>query len=275
MKAYLVILGLLLAWGSCAAADLTLTDGRTFRDASVMSQTPLTVVIKHAEGLSSVPKTALPPEFAVRYPIDEAAAREAEAQAIVARAKAQEFHQAEAKRSALIRLERETAEAERAQLAAQDADQREAELAAESKTATDRAETNNDYAPYRRSYYYPYSPFAISSPYNRYRRDHHSSDNRFNRHRDSSDSDRNHRRPDVDCEVPVNFKPKSTHFDRLTDRPATKSLERDHQQRLNTLESEHVRQRHSAMSGTATRNLKSTCMPRHDTGASVSATGTR
>lgn len=273
MKAFSLILGCLLAFTFARAADLPLSDGRVFRDAAIMSHTPLTAVIKHAQGLTSVSKKLLPPDLLSLYPTDEAAAHKLELLAADARVKADAFHKAEAERSARIRVEREAAETQRAQLASQEAAQRETDLAATTRAAADLANANDGYTPHRRSYYYPYSPFAISSPYDSYSRDHRSSDNRFDRHRDSYGSERNHRRPDPDCEEPS--KPKSTHFDRLTDRPVTKSLERDHQQRLNDLESEHARQRHSVISGTATRGTESTRQPRQDTGANVSATGRR
>jgi hypothetical protein len=111
------------------AAELTLTDGRTFHDATIVSQTPRKVVIKHIDGLSGIEKTLLPAELSARYPLDEAAALEAERQSAAARARADAYHKAEAERAALIRLEREQAALQNAQLAALEAAERRAESA--------------------------------------------------------------------------------------------------------------------------------------------------
>lgn len=58
-----------------AAETLTLTDGRTLQDATVISQSPRRVVVRHAGGLASVEKTKLPAPLRERYPVDEAAAK--------------------------------------------------------------------------------------------------------------------------------------------------------------------------------------------------------
>ena len=108
------------------AADVTLTDGRVLRNATICSQTPLTVTIKHAAGLCSVSKKLLPPELAARYPPDEAAARENALKAEQARAKAQALESAEAER---VAREHARSEASAAVMASQPVRQ-----AAEAKT---------------------------------------------------------------------------------------------------------------------------------------------
>lgn len=57
-----------------AAADLTLTDGRTFAEYRVVSQTAARVTIRHQGGMSVVEKSLLPPELLAAYPIDKEAA---------------------------------------------------------------------------------------------------------------------------------------------------------------------------------------------------------
>lgn len=57
-----------------AAETLTLADGRTFQNAVVLSQSPRTVIVRHAGGLASIEKTKLPAALRERYPVDEAAA---------------------------------------------------------------------------------------------------------------------------------------------------------------------------------------------------------
>ncbi|MGC4073771.1 MAG: hypothetical protein QM760_14925 [Nibricoccus sp.] len=153
MKASLLVLGLALVCHAGHAADLTLTDGRVFHDASVLSQTPRTVVIKHTDGLSGVSKTLLPADLSVRYPIDEAAALAADQQATAARIRAQEFHKAEAERSARLRLEREQTALLNAQIAAQEATARLAEAEA---ARIQRTEPAYDPFPFYRSYYNTY-----------------------------------------------------------------------------------------------------------------------
>jgi len=52
-----------------SAADLTLTDGRVLKDATITSQSATTVTVRHAAGLASVPKTVLPVELRAQYPV--------------------------------------------------------------------------------------------------------------------------------------------------------------------------------------------------------------
>ncbi len=56
------------------AADLKLTDGRTFRDYRISGETPTTVMIRHAGGAVKVDKSKLPAEVLAQHPIDTAAA---------------------------------------------------------------------------------------------------------------------------------------------------------------------------------------------------------
>ncbi len=63
---------------SALANDIVLKDGRILANATIVSQSPRNVTIKHATGLSSIAKEQLTPELLARYPIDETAAREAD-----------------------------------------------------------------------------------------------------------------------------------------------------------------------------------------------------
>lgn len=69
-------------------ADLTLTDGRVFRDYRIVSQTASTVMIRYAKGAAKVEKQLLPPEILSQYPIDQ--------EAVAAEAKAKEAEAAKA-----------------------------------------------------------------------------------------------------------------------------------------------------------------------------------
>ena len=89
------------------ATDIILTDGRVLKDATVVSQTPRKVMIKHTAGLSSVAKELLPPALHRTYPVDEAAAQEAEKKAIVAQEAALKAQRTESERLALVRAQRE------------------------------------------------------------------------------------------------------------------------------------------------------------------------
>lgn len=51
-----------------SAADLTLADGRVLREAKITGQSATTVTVRHAGGLASVPKAALPAELQAQYP---------------------------------------------------------------------------------------------------------------------------------------------------------------------------------------------------------------
>jgi hypothetical protein len=95
MKIIICVVSLLLFRSLSFATDLTLTDGRVYKNATIMSQTPLTVIVKHSAGLSSVSKNILPPELRTRYPADETAARDAEAKSKIAYTKARELEVAD------------------------------------------------------------------------------------------------------------------------------------------------------------------------------------
>src|SRR6266496_4315921 len=107
MKMILFIFVAAMMSASAFAADILLKDGRVFKDAVIMSQTPRTVMIKHTTGLSSVAKELLPPEIQAQYPVDEAAARESERQTTIAREVARESEKTETERIARIRAQRE------------------------------------------------------------------------------------------------------------------------------------------------------------------------
>jgi hypothetical protein len=91
----LLFLAMAMAPLACAA-DLSLADGRVLKDATIVSQTPRTVIVKHAGGLGSVAKDLLPAELRARYPLDEAAARQADERAAQAAAAARDAEQAAA-----------------------------------------------------------------------------------------------------------------------------------------------------------------------------------
>ena len=98
--------------GTVFAADILLKDGRVLKDATIKSQAPRTITVSHAGGLSSVAKDLLPSELQAQYPIDEAAAIEADRRAVIAREAAQEFHKKEAERVVLLRKQHESDVAE-------------------------------------------------------------------------------------------------------------------------------------------------------------------
>jgi hypothetical protein len=97
---HLTILATMAA--SAFAADIALKDGRLLRDATVRSQSPRSVIIKHAGGLSSVAKGLLPSELQALYPADEAAGVEADRRAAIAAEAEQARRNAEAQRRALL-----------------------------------------------------------------------------------------------------------------------------------------------------------------------------
>ncbi len=70
MKRYLLLF-IYLFGGLALAADLKLSDGRTFTDFQIVSQTPMTVMVRHAKGAAKVQKNLLPPDVLAKYPIDE------------------------------------------------------------------------------------------------------------------------------------------------------------------------------------------------------------
>jgi hypothetical protein len=108
MKVISVIFAAAAISGNVFAADILLKDGRVLKDATIKSQAPRTITIRHAGGLSSVAKDLLPSEFQAQYPIDEAAAIEADRRAAIAREAAQEFHKKEAERVALLHKRHES-----------------------------------------------------------------------------------------------------------------------------------------------------------------------
>ncbi len=55
------------------AEDITLKDGRVLNDASIHSQSALSVMIKHRDGVSSIAKNLLPDNLAAQYPVDQKA----------------------------------------------------------------------------------------------------------------------------------------------------------------------------------------------------------
>lgn|ERR1035437_4351636 len=59
------------------AEEITLKDGRVFKDAQVVSQSPTKVMIRYPGGVSSVAKSLLPERLLAQYPIDEKGAAEA------------------------------------------------------------------------------------------------------------------------------------------------------------------------------------------------------
>lgn len=58
-----------LRFNPSPAADLTLTDGRVLRDATITSSSATSVTVRHAGGLVSVPKAQLPAELQSKYPV--------------------------------------------------------------------------------------------------------------------------------------------------------------------------------------------------------------
>jgi hypothetical protein len=140
MKTALMFVAATMA--SCVfAADITTSDGRTYRDASVISQTPRNVTIKHSGGLTSVSKQLLPESLRAAFPIDENAAKAAEKKAAAAREAARKARNAENERLAQLQAERETIAASdqvKAEEAAAEEAARSAEYAKKAKVALER-----------------------------------------------------------------------------------------------------------------------------------------
>lgn len=93
----------MLLAAAATAADIALEDGRVLQDATIRSQTPRTVIIKHAAGMSSVAKALLPVELRSQYPVDEAAALEADRLAALGREAEVALRRAETERLELAR----------------------------------------------------------------------------------------------------------------------------------------------------------------------------
>lgn len=76
MKAIQLFIALCAATVAAFAEDIALTDGRTLKDAKILSQSPTHVTVKHLEGIAQVSKKVLPEALRTKYPVDEAAAAE-------------------------------------------------------------------------------------------------------------------------------------------------------------------------------------------------------
>jgi hypothetical protein len=109
----LVICAAALMVSSAFATTVSLSDGRSFADAQIISETPTTVVIKHADGLSSVSKKLLPPALQEKHPIDEAAAVANEKKSAAAREASLKARNEERERSAKLLAQRYADVAER------------------------------------------------------------------------------------------------------------------------------------------------------------------
>jgi hypothetical protein len=102
MRIPLLLVSALMLAAVASAADITLVDGRVLHQASIVSQTPRTVFVRHAGGLSSVAKEQLPAELLARYPVDEVAARAADERAREAADALRASEQAAAERRAQL-----------------------------------------------------------------------------------------------------------------------------------------------------------------------------
>ncbi len=72
---------------SSALGDLTLSDGRIFREAVMVSENPLRITVRHVDGLAQIEKATLPAELLARYPIDQEAADREQAEAAARKAR--------------------------------------------------------------------------------------------------------------------------------------------------------------------------------------------
>jgi hypothetical protein len=77
MKSIRFMLALFAAIAAARADDITLTDGRIFKDAKITGQAPMHVTIRHAGGINKVAKATLPEALRAAYPVDEVAAERA------------------------------------------------------------------------------------------------------------------------------------------------------------------------------------------------------
>lgn len=74
MKIIRFALALFAATAAARAETITLTDGRVFADAKILSQTPTHVTVRHGAGMIQIAKTLLRGDLRAKYPVDEAAA---------------------------------------------------------------------------------------------------------------------------------------------------------------------------------------------------------
>jgi hypothetical protein len=108
-----------------ALGDITLTDGRVFREAVFVSENPLRITVRHSEGLAQIEKAKLPDDLLARYPIDrEAAERElaeaAERKARIERER-EELREKELRRAREVRALQQSSAAHNAAVAERDA----------------------------------------------------------------------------------------------------------------------------------------------------------
>lgn len=76
-KGFRIAAAILLLAGSgigARADTIVLTDGRSFNDAQIVSQSPMTVTVRHAAGFVQIQKSLLPEALRAKYPADPAAA---------------------------------------------------------------------------------------------------------------------------------------------------------------------------------------------------------
>jgi hypothetical protein len=104
MRAFVSIL-LLTAVVSAYAEDITLRDGRVFKNATVTNVTPAYVTVTHSAGVARVMLQDLPPELQTRYDYDKEkaakfAAADAAAQRQIAQQQLAEQQQAAAEEAA-------------------------------------------------------------------------------------------------------------------------------------------------------------------------------
>lgn len=106
MKPLWFILVAAMAFNSFAA-DISLKDGRLLKDATVTSQTPRKVTIKHDGGLTSIAKELLPAELLAQFPVNESTAQAEDEKSLLAREAALAARKTEAERLARLRAERD------------------------------------------------------------------------------------------------------------------------------------------------------------------------
>lgn len=137
MKSFSFMLVLFAAVTAARAEDITLTDGRTLRDATIISQAPMHITVRHSGGLMQVAKNILPEHLRTTYPPDKAAAERERILFEARRATATAEREAQAK----LILERSEAD-----VASREADALLAKKAGASALATarDRAERGAD-----------------------------------------------------------------------------------------------------------------------------------
>ena len=144
MKSILFALMFVAVTVAACAETITLTDGRSFAEAKIVSETPMRVTLRHSGGLTQVDKAALPEALRVKYPADPVAAERdrarEEARAAAAAAEYERSRPQREARAKQLAKDREKSAAHRDSLAAEERNRAESQQAGLFKLARREAE---------------------------------------------------------------------------------------------------------------------------------------